>query len=155
MAADPFADPAPMAEPTDWAALVRAVRERAAAVAPAPRAVTRVLIPTPAQLAAGVRIIDAEDGQIPAAARRLRDAALGAGWLVRCTYALAEGEINYRTREVGAIETVAVRLYLWSGRRGFALWRNGKYAMAMMVDAGQLRQLGAREVLAFVRGGQT
>jgi len=135
---------------TDWTAVYEAARARARTIAPPVRVPTRVLIPTPEMLAAGVRYVDAEESQIPAAARRLRDTASAVGWSVRCTYALAEGEINMRTREIGIIETVAVRLRWLPTVRGFGLWRNGKFANAMMLYNGDLLTLGARELAVFV-----
>jgi len=143
-----------MATEVDWVAILRAANERARAVAPPLRVPTRVLIPTPEAIAAGQLYVDAEESQIPSGARRLRDAALSIGWRVRCTYALAEGEINARTREIGAIETVAVRLRWAPNVRGFGLWRNGKFASAMMHYNGDLLTLGARELATFVNGAR-
>lgn len=101
----------------------------------------RVLIPTPEQLAAGVRLVDATDTQTPRAARTLAEAASAALWGQRVTYALAE---DLASGEL--IHSVAVRL-----RRGpiaaWAVWRNGGFNSAMWMD----RKIGYRELLAAVR----
>lgn len=101
----------------------------------------RVLIPTPEQLAAGVRLVDATDEQTPRSARTLAEAASTALWRQRVTYALAE---ELATGEL--IHSVAVRL-----RRGsiwaWATWRNGGFSSAMWMG----KMIGYRELLAAVR----
>lgn len=126
-----------------WAA----VAERAAArrrVEPAP--VPIVLVPTAAQRAAGQRLVDARDDQIPRGAKTLVKAAQAAGWLVRVTYAHALMPPKRGTEDWWDAHTVAVRLAHPDGRRAWGCWSNGTW------DGGQVRgrNIGARELTAYV-----
>jgi hypothetical protein len=103
-----------------------------------------VLVPTAAQRAAGVRLVDAEDSQMPTAARRLRDAIVAAGGSARATYAHALMPPKRGGEDWWDNHSVALRVVHADGRRGWGVWSNGKW------DSGQWQgvNVGAREFAA-------
>lgn len=82
-----------------------------------------VLIPTPAQLKAGTRTVEALPEQVPAGAATLLRTCEALGLAARPTYALAL--VDKRTGWQ-RLETVAVRV---TGR-GWAIWENGRFGSA-------------------------
>jgi hypothetical protein len=82
-----------------------------------------VLIPTPGQLAAGTRTVEAEPGQVPASAGTLLRLCESLGLTARPTYALALVDKRAGWQK---LETVAVRIV----GRGWAIWENGRFASA-------------------------
>lgn len=105
-----------------------------------------VLVPTPAQRAAGQRLVDARDDQIPRGAKALMKAAQAAGWLVRVTYVHALMPPKRGAEDWWDVHNVAVRLAHPDGRRAWGCWVNGGW------DGGQAggRNVGARELGTFV-----
>jgi hypothetical protein len=95
-----------------------------------------VLVPTPAQLAVGQRVIWVDDGAdvVPGGARSLMTRLRTVGLVARASYALAVlapgGRLpgGMKRYESGLrVETVAVR---WHGAQlvGAAIWTNGYYS---------------------------
>lgn len=95
-----------------------------------------------------VAAVDVAERPVPAGARQLRDAAAAGGVRCRATYALAELDTPAGPE---LVETVAVRLW-WAGRAGYAVWRNGRFDVAWLFARTGFRRLGARQMLALVRG---
>lgn len=118
------------------------------AVAQAPRPI--VLVPTPAQRAAGVRVVDATAEQVPAAAQRLAAAIAAAGNPLRVTYAHALMPPKRGGEDWWDNHTVAVRTGLADGSaRGWGVWSNGKWDAGQWWVAGAMvRNVGAREFAA-------
>lgn len=130
-----------------WEACARRARERERAkVREVP--VPIVLVPTPAQRAAGKRIVDARDDQMPAAARRLRDQLTEARILCRATYAHALMPPKRGADDWWDNYSVALRVQRADGTRGWGCWSNGKWDAGMW--AGRL--VGAREFAALCVG---
>lgn len=118
----------------------------------APRAsVPIVLVPTKAQRAAGVRLVDATQEQMPAAARRLRQQAIEAGWAVRVTYAHALMPPKRGGEDWWDMYSVAVRLEHADGRRAWGCWANGKWDSGQAIEPGGVVSVGARELTAYVQ----
>jgi hypothetical protein len=128
-----------------WAACARRAREREQARVKEVL-VPIVLVPTQAQRAAGQRIVDAREDQIPSAARLLAKRAVAGGWRVRLTYAHALCPPKRGHEDWWDNHTVAVRLEHPDGRRAWGVWSNGGW------DGGQImgRGVGARELTALV-----
>lgn len=128
-----------------WEACARRARERERAKVKE-ALVPVVLVPTRAQRAAGQRLVDARDDQMPSAARLLVKRAAAAGWLVRATYAHALMPPKRGAEDWWDNHTVAVRLQHPDGRRAWGVWSNGTW------DGGQImgRNVGARELTALV-----
>lgn len=85
-------------------------------------------------------------GELPAAAGRLVDVARAAGATVRVTYACAEdGKL---------VESIAVRVRMPDGTRGWAMWINGYAGEAQWWPATERmpRTVGHREFAALVEG---
>jgi hypothetical protein len=126
-----------------WAACARKARERERAKVKEVL-VPIVLVPTPAQRAAGRRLVDARDDQMPAAARRLRDQIVEARLPVRATYAHALMPPKRGGEDWWDNHSVALRVQRADGTRGWGCWSNGKWDGGMW--AGRL--VGAREFAA-------
>lgn len=128
-----------------WAACAQRARERERAKVKE-ALVPVVLVPTAAQRAAGVRLVDARDDQMPARARALAKKAREAGWTVRVTYAHALCPPKRGAEDWWDNHTVAVRLAHPDGRRAWGVWSNGGW------DGGQImgRNCGATELGALV-----
>jgi len=102
----------------------------------------RVLVPTPEQLAAGVRTVDATPEQIPANAARVAALLDARDQPYQFTYSLAENLLNGEL-----VHTVCLR---WIGR-GYACWCNGRFDGARI----DFRRLGYRELVEMARGEVT
>jgi hypothetical protein len=105
-----------------------------------------VLVPTQAQRAAGQRLVDAREDQMPARARALAKKAREAGWSVRVTYAHALMPPKRGAEDWWDNHSVAVRLAHPDGRRAWGVWSNGGW------DGGQImgRNVNAGELAALV-----
>lgn len=116
----------------------------------------RVLIPSPEQLARGVRVVKATEQQVRAApltVRGLRDAALRAGYQVAITYSLAEYPAGGKRAEAELVETLCVRIYIDAVRIdrapwAFADWWNRQPDSAYI----GMRRIGHTALLDLVRG---
>jgi hypothetical protein len=121
-----------------------------AGLTPAPRPV--ILVPTPAQLARGQRVIEATDEQCPAALLRLREAALTAGWAVRTGYSHAlhppkrGGEDWYERHHV----TLRIA-HEGRGQRGYGAWADGAWDGAVVLPF--TRPLGAAQFAEVIAAG--
>lgn len=110
-----------------------------------------VLVPTPAQRAAGQRIVDARDDQVPAAARLLAKRAIAGGWAVRVTYAHALMPPKRGSEDWWDNHSVAVRLGHPDGRRAWGCWSNGGWDGGQWWTPGTMvRNVGARELATLV-----
>lgn len=104
-----------------------------------------VLVPTPAQLARGQRLIDATASQCPSSALIMRSAAEREGWATRVTYSHALmppklGGEDWRERH-----SIALRVEHRARRlRGYAIWENGLWVGAQV---GALVETGAMDLL--------
>lgn len=106
---------------------VRAQRLREADLAHV-KAVLRpvVLVPTPAQLARGQRLVDAAPTQCPNSALIMRTAAERAGWTTRLTYSHALMPPKRGNEDWWEQQTIALRVqHDERALRGYAVWANG------------------------------
>lgn len=104
-----------------------------------------VLVPTPAQLARGQRVIDATDEQMPKTCRALVAKLTAAGVAHRVTYAHALLPPVRGSDDWVDNHSVVIRVR----GRGFTSWDNGAFAGAVW----DWRKVGATEFAARALGG--
>lgn len=122
-------------------------RELAAARVYVPQPI--VLVPTPAMLAAGQRIVDATPAQIPRTCAALAAKLTAAGRAHRTTYAHALMPPRRGQKDWDDAHSVCLRLPGF----GFGAWVNGTWSGGVVRLAdGLLRKVGADEFAALALG---
>ena len=119
-----------------------------------------ILVPSPADLAAGRRVITAEEDEIPRAARLFRDRAEAAGWTTQVTYShfwdVPPATGAWAGRWVPKHSMFVRFWHLGRRLRGYAGWTcvdDGTGAARWSSGGGQVQILGYRWPAGVASGG--